>query len=499
MRKIRHGDRAAMKSLSAVEVENHLLTVREASDMLSVHPQTVYRLGANGELPVIRKHGIGIRFRRADLEAWIGQGAQKIQRNIPDYGWLPQMPLTALSGSDTRLPGGSREMAKAKQKSRYYLGYGAIYQRKTKGNNVRWYLDYKDSKGRRVQKVAPLAVSREEAVLALQEAVRCEFDSEYRVKRDREKITFQQLADTYINDYAKSNKRSWKCDSYRLDASMKPFFGAYELQEITPLIIEKYRTARLAKGISRSSINRETSIMKRMFNLAIDWNLTDANPFVKVKLFSEKDTQKERILEHDEEARLFKESPKHLKPILLVALHTGMRRGEILNLKWKQVDLEKRMISVQQTKSGKNRFVPMNDVLFGEFSRLSSLPGGTELIFANPKTGLPYTEVKKSFKGACKKAGISNLRFHDLRHTFATRLIMAGVDIVTVKELLGHFSIRITQRYTHSNQLQQRLAVDRLAQKSVEMAQEAENLLHRCDTAELPADSYPASHSESIH
>jgi len=387
----------------------------------------------------------------------------------------------------------------AGKKTRWNFGFGAIYARKTKAHGVRWYLDYRDARGRRVQKVAPLAVSQEEAVIALKETVRCEFDAEYRIKREREKITFEHLADMYINDYAKANKRSWKCDRYRIEASMKPFFGQYELQSVTPLVIERYRAGRLDKGISRSSINREITIMKRMFNLAIDWSLTDSNPFVKVKLFSEKDTQKERILEAEEEGRLFMASPSYLKPILRMALHTGMRRGEIFNLRWRQVDLEKREIAVLQTKSGKNRIIPLNEILRVELAGLKNRQDKGEFVFANPKTGLPYTEVKKSFKGACKKAGIEDLRFHDLRHTFATRLIRAGVDIITVKELLGHYSIRMTQRYTHSNQLQKKLAVERLAGNKLEMGSEGPNLLHICDAAPSVEIARPVTGSVSIN
>jgi integrase len=96
--------------------------------------------------------------------------------------------------------------------------------------------------------------------------------------------------------------------------------------------------------------------MKRMFNLAIDWRLADENPFAKVKLYSEKDARRERVLQEDEEVRLFEHLPDYLKPIVRVALHAGMRRGEILHFQWKEVDLETRFITVVQTKSGKNGF-----------------------------------------------------------------------------------------------------------------------------------------------
>ena len=202
-----------------------------------------------------------------------------------------------------------------------------------------------------------------------------------------------------------------------------------------------------------------------MFNLAMDWNIAEENPVQKVKLFSEKDAMKERNLTDTEEAELLTQSPDYLKPILVVALNTGMRRGEILSLKWKQVDLNKGYLRVEQTKSGRNRIVPINGYLHQELLKVKDLNGKSEYVFPNPKTGKPFTEVKKSFKSACKRAGIHDLRFHDLRHTFATRLIESGVDLITVRDLLGHFSVRVTQRYTHSSQNQKKEAVKLLVRR----------------------------------
>ena len=112
-------------------------------------------------------------------------------------------------------------------------------------------------------------------------------------------------------------------------------------------------------------------------------------------------------------------------------------------------------------------------------SRLGPPGGKTGLVFPNPATGKPYTDVKKSFKLACRSAGVEGLRFHDLRHAFASRLVEAGVDIVTVRDLLGHFSIKVTQRYTHPGKSQKFAAVELLTQ---ETAQNAENLLRPCYT-----------------
>ncbi len=149
----------------------------------------------------------------------------------------------------------------------------------------------------------------------------------------------------------------------------------------------------------------------------------------------------------------------------MTALNTGMRKAEILNLKWNQVDLIARRIKVEKTKSGKVRFLPVNDVLFIALSRLKIMSRKNPFVFFNPDTGKPFLDMKTGFKGACKRAGISNLRFHDLRHTFASRLVAKGVDIETLKELLGHHSITLTQRYIHSNEERKMAAVELLNNK----------------------------------
>ena len=152
--------------------------------------------------------------------------------------------------------------------------------------------------------------------------------------------------------------------------------------------------------------------------------------------------------------------------IIVVALNTGMRKAEILNLKWDQVDLKARRIKVEKTKSGKVRFIPVNNALHNVLNRLGSENGQCPYVFFNPETMKPYVDMKKGFKAACRRAGIEGLRFHDLRHTFATRLVAKGADIETIRDLLGHHSITVTQRYTHSNDDRKRAAVDLLSGKA---------------------------------
>ena len=456
-----------------------LLTVQELSFLLRVSSCTVYRFAQDNAIPTIRL-GSSIRFRKKDIEDWLSRRTCKPILSPEDSNLVLTLPPETSINHSRGKAGGISEMAKlAKSKTRYSLGYGAIYERKTKSGSVRWYLDYRDAGGKRVQKVAGRASCKEEALLALKAAVQTEHSREWGLRCQPKRLTFSEFAAMYIEDYAMQNKRSWRDDQYRLDANMAPFFGDKGVWEITPHLVEQYKARRLQSGVTRSTVNREITILKKMFSLAVDWGYVQTNPASKVKLFSEKDTQKERILSWAEEGRLLEESPKFLKPILMTALNTGMRRGEILGLKWSQVDLERRQIRVQQTKNGQDRVGPINEPLHEVFVALRATGGQNRLVFPNPDTGEPYTDFKKSFKAACGRAGIEGLRFHDLRHTFASRLVEAGVDLITVRDLLGHFSVKVTQRYTHSGERQKAQAVELLAK---EPAKKTEVPLHSCYT-----------------
>ena len=388
-------------------------------------------------------------------------------------------------------------MAKAKTKSRYKLGYGAIYQRKTKEGNVRWYLDYRDGAGKRVQKLAMNAMTADDARIALQQAVQWAFDREHSIVREKARISFKEFAEVYSDNYAKIKKRSWeRSDKHYLKAQLVPQFGQLALSEIEPLCIERFIAKRLKDGVQKSSINRELACLRMMLNKAIEWGYLSSNPMCKVKLFSEKDNQKERILTRDEEARLFAACSAHLSPVLLVALNTGMRRGEILNLRWKHIDFEARQIRVENTKSGRTRHIGINSSLSEVFKQLKGVQGPDSYVFVNPETGTKYTDLKTAFKGACIRAKIVGLRFHDLRHTFATRLVQNGVDLITVKQLLGHSTVTVTERYTHSCLAQKVQAVESLVEKN---ALNRADLLHSCDTVSASVEDLPPSSLGSVN
>ncbi|MHC4196885.1 MAG: tyrosine-type recombinase/integrase [Planctomycetota bacterium] len=224
-------------------------------------------------------------------------------------------------------------------------------------------------------------------------------------------------------------------------------------------MIEKYKVDR-AKTVTKSTVNRELGTFSSMLSRAVIWGRLDSNPLSKVKLFRV-ENRRERILSQEEESRLLGAAKDYFKPILITALHTGMRLSEILNLPWADVDLKHGAITVRNTKSGKDRKIPMNFLLKEVLSRQKRNSKG-QLVFPHPKTGKKIQRIQETFHTTLRRAGIHGLRFHDLRHTFATRLVLNGVDLVTVQELLGHSNITTTTRYSHPTTLTKTLAVDTL-------------------------------------
>jgi integrase len=169
-----------------------------------------------------------------------------------------------------------------------------------------------------------------------------------------------------------------------------------------------------------------------------------------------------RYLTREEMEALIAACPSHLKPIVVVATHTGMRKAETLGLKWQDIDLAMKTITVRQTKNNEPKVIPINHTLHAELQRVPRRLH-SDYVFCNA-TGEPYDEVKRSFNTACRKAGIKDFRFHDLRHTFASHLVMNGINLKTVQHLLGHKDIRMALRYAHLSREHLQAAVGTLDQ-----------------------------------
>ena len=159
--------------------------------------------------------------------------------------------------------------------------------------------------------------------------------------------------------------------------------------------------------------------------------------------------------------RLLAEASEDLQPALIIALNTGMRKSEILSLRWKHADFVKGFIHIADSKSGRSRDIPMNGLVF---ETLHAMDRQREFVFENRETKARTIDVKTAFKGACRRAEIKGLRFHDLRHTAASRMVEAGIDLVTVSRILGHSSIQMTMRYAHPTPENMRLAVRKLGE-----------------------------------
>jgi integrase len=170
---------------------------------------------------------------------------------------------------------------------------------------------------------------------------------------------------------------------------------------------------------------------------------------VKKVRFAREYNERIRFLTSEEEQRLLAHCKEPLRPLVITALHTGLRKSEVLSLTWENVDFKRRSITVRAAyaKNGESRSIPMNDVLTTTLEEVRIQSTATGSVFCSRK-GTPYRSFRTAFECAVRKGGIPDFTFHDLRHTFASRLVMSGVDLPTVKELMGHKDITMTLRYT---------------------------------------------------
>ena len=265
-----------------------------------------------------------------------------------------------------------------------------------------------------------------------------------------ENATLKQAIDLYL-EYSKANKRSHKLDDNYCKVFSEFFGNNTRLKDITPQKLEKFKMY-LKQDKRNSTVNRYLEAMSKMFNVAISNKIARLNPISEIKKLKQ-DNYKIRFLTKDEEAKLFEvlSSNKdylYFIPIVICALQTGMRKGEIINLKWSNIDFDNKFIELLQTKSGKARKIPISDKLMIELCKLKEQKL-SEYVFTNPYTKTRYVSIHKGFGEVLKKANIKNFRFHDLRHTAATRMTEMGIDLAVVQEILGHSDVKTTMRYAH--------------------------------------------------
>ena len=246
-------------------------------------------------------------------------------------------------------------------------------------------------------------------------------------------------------------------------------FGKRRISDLTAIDAETYKTNR-ARKVRPASVNREMTVLKHMFSKAVEWRLLPTNPFRGVRSLRVP-SRIERILGVDEESRLLAACTsvrsRFLRSVLVLALNTGMRRGELLPLKWDQIDLIQGRIRILDAKTNSSkRSIPMNSTVFTLMSELARNKKSQWFFRVTEGQGnntwISKLDLKKGFRKAVELAGLPKIRFHDLRHTFATRLVQKNVDLITVQRLLGHVNISMTARYAHSPDSARIAAVKRL-------------------------------------
>lgn len=265
------------------------------------------------------------------------------------------------------------------------------------------------------------------------------------VKRIRN-YSFNELVEEYKKWAVR--QRCFKSKIYLIN-QLADKFGKVPLRRFNTMLVEQYQTERLQRN-KPATVNRLLATLSHMLHKATDWSMVEEETLKqirKVKMLQE-NNKRLRYLSKEESQKLINCCDSHLKPIVITALNTGMRKGEILSLKWDDVDLKNGFILLDITKNGERHEIPLNNTLR---ATLSSLQRRLDIpyVFFDKVTGKPYKDVKKSFASALRRAGIHDFHFHDLRHSFASSLVMAGVDITTIKELLNHKTLTMTLRYAH--------------------------------------------------
>lgn len=306
-------------------------------------------------------------------------------------------------------------------------------------------------------------------------------------------LTLKAVADEYLTLHARPHKRSVKDDETVLRRFLSYFGDSFPAKRVTPHALERYRTDRV-KEVSQARVNRELAILKSMFSKAVLWGRVGDNPVKRIQAFRE-DNKRERFLSPQEKEALLKAASSWMQPILVMALNTGMRQGEILSLNWADVNLDHNVLLVRRSKSGKARHIPINSPLAEVLKRL---PKRGAYVFTDESGNIlnRHGAIRSSFDRLVNKLGLTNFRFHDLRHTFASELAMKGVDIKTIAELLGHGSVRMSERYMHLSPSHKRVAVEMLA--PLKTALEREYSVNAGDEAAV-ASPQPPTENQYTH
>ncbi len=334
--------------------------------------------------------------------------------------------------------------------------------KKLSGKNY-WIEFYNDGGRRRRERVGPSKMAAEQR---LRDVLKARTEERHIQKDLAARVTLGELCQWYEGLPEVRAKASFERDVDSIQNLKRILGESTKLRDLTAGRIEGYQRKRLEeyrsvylrhkdrpvtrsvtslKTIRPATVNREVACLKTMISRAIKHGKLDTNPILRVKKLPENNVR-ERVLDNDHFELLLQACPQHLRPIVLVAYYTGMRRSEILFLTWEEVDLQKGFIRLKgdRTKTGIARSVPLHPRVSEALSRL---PRGIRSSRVFLWKGKPVNDVKKAFKAACTRAGLNDFTFHDLRHCAINNLRLAGNDYFKIMAISGHKTMNVFKRY----------------------------------------------------
>jgi len=351
-----------------------------------------------------------------------------------------------------------------------------IYERKGKNGDATYYIRYqytaRDTEGREVIKDLKEKVgrksrgfTRELAKKALKARLGEIAQARFNLEKVKKPHHFSELIERYLK-HAAGYKLSYRRESYAIEG-FKKYFKGCNLSDITTWAIEKWKRDR-AKKVVGATVNRELTILKHMLKMGVKWELCSSNPAASVSPFPVQEGRIRYLSEEEIPALLGvcknQITSPWLHALVVLALNTGARQGELLDLCYEDIDQERGLIYFGRTKNRRLKTVPMNHAVRDAVDWLTRHRYGDYLFMWPWGDRVGRTTVYDAFKKACSEAEIKKFRFHDLRHTAASYLVMNGVDLATVKELLGHREIEMTLRYSHLAPAHKAKAVEKLGE-----------------------------------
>jgi integrase len=341
-----------------------------------------------------------------------------------------------------------------------------------------WVVEF-SLRGHYVKEAVPEARTKKQAEqveIQIQQAI---FDKKY--NRASAVTRFSDFVEGVFLPWARENKRSWEDDEQRAE-KLKEFFGQRAIRDITPMLIEKFKSelrksdSKYKRPYSPATVNRYLQVLSRILSMAYENGIVDGNPMSRVKRLREPEPRQRYLNQFldDEEERLMKALAVYGEHVIALAeldLEVGMRLGKLLNTKWSDVDETNQFVSITKTKNDKPRLIPLAARALKILKRLRQDAPDEELIFDPRRTGRKRRQLMICFERSVKEAGIGDFHFHDLRHTFATRLRAANVHEYDIADLLGHSTTpndtrntKVTRGYAHGVPKRLRDAVDSLEQ-----------------------------------